>query len=861
MKSLRSFWSLFGVVAFFIFAGVSSVLGSVQVDLSSGNLKGHITYDNGRIKSPGVTFIQVVSGFYASYGLDSNGNVWAWGTNVDGLLGSSEGGVPMEGENNFHRGSRVPIRVRGPYGIGYLTGVIKISASDTHVLALKSDGTVWAWGNNYYGQLGNGKDEGDYESYLEYEQFPVQVLGIWGEGNLSGIVDIAAGSYFSLAVDSNGYVYSWGLNDKGQLGGGDNYGWNKFPRFVYDYWYDYLTNVISVSAGAYHSLALKSDGTVWAWGWNTGWGEDGYLGTGFSEEYLNVAYPVKGPGGSGYLYASQISAGFYDLFSLALKSDGTVWGWGSNYDGQLGQGVTGSATPIPYPVQVLGSGGSGYLTNIIAISAGSYHSLALRNDGTVWAWGWNGYGQIGQGNWMENYSYPVQVKSPDGSGYLTNATGIGKSNGGDNSFAITSGGVFGWGMNYFAQLGNGSCEEKDLPTHLLLAGYATYSLDLYNNPIDQISVLADGRNNIRFLFSPDGNSWYWWNSGSGWQSINYELDTVIWDDFNIYLNPVDSIEALSRSNWISLLGQTPSKVFMIVWMEDPSLIYSINISNEGTPPPPFPDFTIKSWDSTTGNAPLTVVFSAEATEIEKLRAYYAAGHSFNYTWDFGDGSPVVSGKRVVGHTYKVAGTYTVTLFVKDELNNSESNLSNNTVQVVVSQPSDLTVRHFKVYYSNKYMRVPLKVIIKPVLEYMPGLEKVQSNEWKVGTDFVAQNRSQAVITFTQPGDFSINFSGQTNYGRSLMGSFPLNVKPNQLPTCTMSYEDYPQYGYTKFTPSCSDSDGKVKSYYWEFGNGETSKNRIGYAHYSQGGSYTVNLKVKDDSNEEANFQWDISIQR
>jgi len=95
----------------------------------------------------------------------------------------------------------------------------------------------------------------------------------------------------------------------------------------------------------------------------------------------------------------------------------------------------------------------------------------------------------------------------------------------------------------------------------------------------------------------------------------------------------------------------------------------------------------------------------------------------------------------------------VTLTVKDDLNNSEPVANNNTIQVRVTQPEEMTVRHFKVYYSNKHMRVPLKVIIKPVLEYMPGLEKVQSNEWRVGTDFVAQNRSQAVITFTQPGEF------------------------------------------------------------------------------------------------------------
>jgi PKD repeat protein len=195
--------------------------------------------------------------------------------------------------------------------------------------------------------------------------------------------------------------------------------------------------------------------------------------------------------------------------------------------------------------------------------------------------------------------------------------------------------------------------------------------------------------------------------------------------------------------------------------------------------------------------------------------------------------------------------------VEDNYGNSDID----TVQVVVSMPQDLTVRHFKAYYSNPYKRVPLKVIVRPVIEYMPGLERVVQNQWTVGTDFVASNRNMLALTFNGPGDYNINFEGITNYGRSLLGGFSVTVNPNQLPQCTMEYQDYPTYGYTKFTPSCIDPDGRVRSYFWNFGNGETSKTRTGYAHYNQSGTYNVRLTVKDDSGDEASIQWDVVVER
>ena len=141
--------------------------------------------------------------------------------------------------------------------------------------------------------------------------------------------------------------------------------------------------------GPDHVLAVKNDGTVWAWGYN-GYGQ---LGDGTTTEQ-NL--PVQVPGLSGVITWARAAAAHH---SLAVKGDGTLWAWGYNENGQLGDGTT---TRRPSPVQVGASPG------VVAASAGNYHTLALKGDGTVWAWGFNGYGQVGDGTTTERHT-PVQV--------------------------------------------------------------------------------------------------------------------------------------------------------------------------------------------------------------------------------------------------------------------------------------------------------------------------------------------------------------------------------------------------------------------------------------------------------------------
>lgn len=204
--------------------------------------------------------------------------------------------------------------------------VVQISAGYVHSLALKSDGTIVGWGNNDAGEI----------------NIPA---------GLYGVTSVSAGGDFSLALRSDGSVVGWGYNVHGEA---------SVPAG--------LSGVTAISAGGTHALALKSDGTVVAWGSNY-------------DEYLNYLGQAVVPAGLNGVVA--ISAGLFH--SLALKSDGTVVAWGDNYGGDLTYGFSGS-----YSGQASVPPG---LSNVIAISAGGWHSLALKSDGTVVAWGWNSYGQ------------------------------------------------------------------------------------------------------------------------------------------------------------------------------------------------------------------------------------------------------------------------------------------------------------------------------------------------------------------------------------------------------------------------------------------------------------------------------------
>ncbi|MCM3273813.1 carboxypeptidase regulatory-like domain-containing protein [Paenibacillus elgii] len=325
-------------------------------------------------------FINVTADSFRSYAVKEDGTVWGWGLGV----------------NDNNELGDYPDFAKSPVKIPYLNKITKVvGGSNSFQLALRSDGTVWSWGYNAEGQLGDGTNI--------YKSTPTQVVG------LHNVISISAGSHHSLALKSDGTVWTWGLNSRGELGDGTNV--NRLtPVQVKE-----LSDVIAITGSYEKSKAVKSDGTVWEWGLSVN--GSGYQTT--PTQIIGVDKVIA------IANASNSS-------TFALKSDGTVWSWNDDR---------------PNPAQISN------LNNVVAISnggvlkadgtvlsvrhdtmddkfvfapvpindvvyiSGTYatfpgHRVIIKKDGTVWAWGGNYWGQLGDGT-LEDKTNPVQVSFPN----------------------------------------------------------------------------------------------------------------------------------------------------------------------------------------------------------------------------------------------------------------------------------------------------------------------------------------------------------------------------------------------------------------------------------------------------------------
>ncbi|HQB30185.1 MAG TPA: hypothetical protein PLO86_05410, partial [Syntrophales bacterium] len=191
----------------------------------------------------------VAGGMAYTIALKNNGTVWAWGHNNDGQLG-----------DDTATDRWTPVQVKGPGGIGFLDDVTAIAAGHDHTAALKDDGTVWTWGKNHLGQLG--------DNTTEDRQSPVQVKGPGGTGFPDDVTDVAAGLDHTVALKDDGTVWAWGGNGSGQLGDNTTTARNTPVQVVGPGGVGLLTGVRAVATRYRHTVVLKNDGTVWAWGDN-----------------------------------------------------------------------------------------------------------------------------------------------------------------------------------------------------------------------------------------------------------------------------------------------------------------------------------------------------------------------------------------------------------------------------------------------------------------------------------------------------------------------------------------------------------------------------------------------------------------
>ncbi len=324
-----------------------------------------------------------------------------------------------------------------------LSDTSKVVSGDNFVALLKQDGTVWTWGNNQYGQLGNGKIEN--VNTIE----PTQVLGVGGIGYLNDIIDIAAGKYHVVALKKNGEVVTWGRNEIGQLGTTAEIASN--PVNVREKGGNILVGAIKVTAGTVNGAALKADGTVWVWGSNA----NSQLGQG---DKVNSTYalPVLAPTGTTYLNNIKDIQGGNNFF-ISLTNDGEVYSWGAGGAGRLGNAGTAEKNR---PVKALGVADK----DIAKIAVGNDFVVALTTDGLVYTWGEGDAGRLGYGSTTDKSS-PVQVKL-DANTNLTDVVDIGAIY--SSGYALVSDGtVYSWGAGGEGQLGNDASSNSSYPVKVV----------------------------------------------------------------------------------------------------------------------------------------------------------------------------------------------------------------------------------------------------------------------------------------------------------------------------------------------------------------------------------------------------------
>ncbi len=394
-----------------------------------------------------------------SLGLAANGAVWSWGANLEGELGNGSRAVPSASPVpaigvgqviaiSASRAHSLALREDGsvwewggalvnaravssprpqPAALARPNDVVAIATSTSHNLALRADGSLWAWGWNAYGQLGSGTTIS--------AGTPIRVTA------LSGVAAVDAGAFHSLALLTDGTVWSWGRNCCGELGSDALNGLtaNPTPRQVPG-----IDAATAVAAGTSHSLVLRADGSVWSWG-DAGFGQLG------DPRLESRHLPARIEG-----LDEVIAIAAADMHSFALRADGTVWAWGRNAEGELGLGSVSEehCLCIATPTRITD------LDSVVAIASGARHALALRQDGSVWAWGTNRAGQLGDGTQLPRPA-PVQVPN------LTEVTAI--AAGAGHSLALRADGtLWAWGDNRAGQLGaDASVDRRSSPSQVM----------------------------------------------------------------------------------------------------------------------------------------------------------------------------------------------------------------------------------------------------------------------------------------------------------------------------------------------------------------------------------------------------------
>ncbi|WP_052295827.1 fimbrillin family protein [Parasphaerochaeta coccoides] len=372
--------------------------------------------------------------------LAEDGTLWGVGYNEYGQLG--------DGTFGYSNNRNTPVRVKASTDPDdFMTNVEAVSAGYLHTMIVKENGTLWATGYNEYGELGLG---GNFPGTNRSTPEQVTVMG-------TTVDDVFTGYYHTLILETDGALWATGYNYYGQLGDGTTTNkstpvevWNSIDGT------ELMTDVTIVSAGAYHTM-IMNDGTLWAVGRNN----FGQLGIGTSDDSNFTGIPVEVPSMNTDPDNPVVAVSARSMYTMFLKEDGTLWATGNNSSGQLGIGTT---TNKSTPVEVWDStDGDVKMTNVKAVSAGFTHTMILKNDGTLWATGNNSSGQLGVGD-NTNRSTPVKVTSM---GSDVEAVSAGNSH---TLILKKDGTLWATGYNLYGQLGlgnSGSGTNRNTPVQVV----------------------------------------------------------------------------------------------------------------------------------------------------------------------------------------------------------------------------------------------------------------------------------------------------------------------------------------------------------------------------------------------------------
>lgn len=396
------------------------------------------------------TFVKASSKAGHSLAISDDGTLHAWGANYQGQLGLGTLDNPV---------------LLTPTQVGTDTDwlVAETGNAASFSCGIKTDGTLWAWGNSGgYGIFGDGSNQ------TASSTTPQQV------GTDSDWVAISAGYFRIIALKANGTLWAWGNNDSGTLGLGTTLAFVSTPTQI-----GMDNDWAGISAGLFHSLARKNDGTLWAWGNNY----NGALGNGLQGIEHNAAAPAQvGTDADWEAFLAGAE------FNLATKTDGSLWAWGLNDTNQLGDGTT-SNRLTPTPV--------GTDADWRQVGYTGYASAGIKTDGTLWTWGFGSQGQLGNG--ATQSTTPTQVGTDTDWAAVTGGGGYGFAGlTGDHFLALRQNGeLFSWGYNQQGQLGNNATADVNTPTSIcntvtVSEGAHTPSLSVYPNPVgEQLFIAAD----------------------------------------------------------------------------------------------------------------------------------------------------------------------------------------------------------------------------------------------------------------------------------------------------------------------------------------------------------------------------------